>query len=249
MSRESWNKREWRYDPETLASGWVEVLDEYDNPIVETGDIQVEFPWGNVPMQPNDDRGTALDENLDNHYTATYGYANYPGFLPDYEGDGDTGLETVVPDLVRKTISQAADLIEEAKLGLRANDHYLQINYLESIGTTVKVWCFDDNVYGGGYDQDYLIGLRPGDKLVIADDGGFLPWLSEVTVTSINEDGENSWFTFNAGQNLELDTSTYGWANAGSNLVDVITVMRGWNQPGDIKNQGTNIYCRYIGEW
>lgn len=213
------------------------------------GNVRVDFVWGNLAMQPDDVRYDALDENLDNHYTAVYGWSNFPGYIPNYPGDGDSGLEAVVPDLLRLTITQAQAAVDAVNLNLRANEHYLQTNYLESRGNTVRVWCYDDNVYGGGYPQAYLIGLREGDKLQIEDyydnfnTGGSL---FDVTVTAVNEDGTDSWFEFDAGSDLGLDTSTDGYAYAGSNLANVITVMRGWNQPGDIRNEYTNIYCRYI---
>ena len=213
------------------------------------GNVRVDFVWGNMPMQPDDDRGTGLDETLDNHYTAVYGWSNFPGFIPNYEGDGDSGLEAVVPDLLRKTISQAETAVEAVNLNLRANDHYLQMNYLESFGNTVRVWCYDDNVSGGGYPQAYLIGLQPGDKVLLEDYNEYFPFLQEVTVTEVNEDGENSWFEFDAGEDLGFDTNTGGYVYAGANLTDVITVMRGWNQPGDIRDEYTNIYCRYIGAY
>lgn len=139
MSRESWNKREWRFDPITLANGWVEVLDEEENPIVETGNVQVEFPWGNVPLQPNDDRtglqsvnsgpedvqwspvlqqvSSTLNPALDNHAIATglqgttqfAGYNGYPGYLP---GDNDNLPGSfVVPDVTGLTASEAINVL------------------------------------------------------------------------------------------------------------------------------------------
>ena len=213
------------------------------------GNVRVDFVWGNMAMQPDDVRYDALDENLDSHEIAVYGWSNFPGYIPNYPGDGDSGLEAVVPDLVRLTISEAETAVEAVNLNLRANEHYLEINYLESRGTTVRVWCYDDNVYGGGYAQAYLIGLRVGDKLQIEDYSEYIPFLQEVTVTAVNEDGTDSWFTFDAGTEFNFDTNTDGYVYAGANLTDVITVMRGWNQPGDIRDEYTNIYCRYIGSY
>ena len=213
------------------------------------GNVRVDFVWGNMAMQPDDVRYDALDENLDSHEIAVYGWSNFPGYIPNYPGDGDSGLEAVVPDLVRLTISEAETAVEAVNLNLRANEHYLEINYLESRGTTVRVWCYDDNVYGGGYPQAYLIGLRVGDKVQLEDYSENFPFLQEVTVTAVNEDGTDSWFEFDAGEDLGLDTSTGGYAYAGTGLQNVITVMRGWNQPGDIRNEYTNIYCRYIGSY
>jgi hypothetical protein len=143
MSRESWNKREWRYDPETLASGWVEVLDEYDDPIVETGNVQVEFPWGNIPLQPDEDRdnGTAgntgggandygwspttkvisdvLDPALDNHSIATgippYRFPGWNGY-PSYLPNDNDNLpgNFVVPDVTGLSAEEAETVLDFA---------------------------------------------------------------------------------------------------------------------------------------
>lgn len=57
MARESWVKKEWKYIPETGASGWFPVLDpETDLPVIEYGNVQVDYVWGNYPLQPDDDR-------------------------------------------------------------------------------------------------------------------------------------------------------------------------------------------------
>jgi len=212
------------------------------------GNVQVDFVWGNMPMQPDDQRETGLDETLDSHEIAIYGWSNFPGYIPNYEGDGDTGLEAVVPDLVRKTVSQAEDAVNAVNLNLRANDHHLSVFYVETRGTTVRVYAYDENAAGGGYPEAYLIGLRAGDKVWI-DDDAISNTNNEVTVTAVNEDSENSWFEFDAGSELNLDTNASGSVWAGSNLTDVITMQRSWNNPGDIRDEGTNIYCRYITSW
>lgn len=51
------------------------------NPIDDLGNVQVDFVWGNLPLQPDDQRGlNTLDPALDNHEIATEGYNGYPGF-------------------------------------------------------------------------------------------------------------------------------------------------------------------------
>ena len=42
------------------------------------------------------------------HNIATTGYSNYPAFLPNYGGDGDTGLEVIMPNLIGLTASAAS---------------------------------------------------------------------------------------------------------------------------------------------
>ena len=95
-------------------------------PTDDLGHPQVDFVWGNLPMQPNDERGMAqLDPALDNHVIADTGWANYPQFIPNYDGTtatggpdsvADAGLEVIVPDLIGRTQTAAESAL--TKLGL-----------------------------------------------------------------------------------------------------------------------------------
>ena len=119
-------------------------------PVDDAGNVRVDFVWGHMPLQPDQqrvntggegenittdgnwtvikERGSSTlaygwdvisfptgDNNnsreqtitWDNHEIATTGYANYPQFLPNYAGDGDTGLEAVMPNVVGLTESAA----------------------------------------------------------------------------------------------------------------------------------------------
>jgi hypothetical protein len=252
-----------------------------------TGNVQVDRVWGNMPLQPDEDRsynefsfgGGSGDHGWDNtwqyssdtlqtgnygnndsvqwlfdiypqtpadsHIIATTGYSNFPGYLPNYAGDGDTGLETVIPQIMRKTNAQADYLLGEANLNLRANAHNPTINYIESTGTTVRVWAYDTNAAGGGYPQAYLVGIKPGDKLFPDNN---LQGFGLVTVTAVNEDGENSWIEFETETALNLDDFATGTIWAGPDLVNVITVIRSWNLEGAIVDENRNIYVRYLGD-
>lgn len=212
------------------------------------GNVRVDYVWGNMPMQPDDVRYDALDENLDSHSIAVYGWSNFPGFIPNYEGDGDSGLEAVVPDFLRKTRSEAANMLDAVNLNDRFNDHYLSIQGLVSTGTTVRVYAYDTNAAGGGFPQGYLVGLREGDEVWIGYSE--FDFGSKSVVTAVNEDGTDSWFEVKVDADPSLDTPSGGtvFAASGGNIANVITLIRDWNQPGSIKNEYTNIYARYIGQ-
>lgn len=88
------------------------------NPVDDGGNVQVDYVWGNLPMQPNDARGMAqLDPALDNHIIAAEGWSGYPAFIPNFEGDGDAIPNVIVPDVRgldavdAETAIVAADLI------------------------------------------------------------------------------------------------------------------------------------------
>ena len=253
----------------------------------DAGNVQVDFVWGNFPMQPDDDRtdqgfnfgGGSGDvgwnstysytsdnlriSNYNNnnavqglfsivpniatdHVRASLGYSNFPGYIPNYEGDEDSGLEAVVPNVLRMTRSQAIAALEAVNLDYRIQNHNPSIFYLESTGTTVRVYAYDENATGGGAPQDYLVGLKPGDK--VFPDNNEYSFDGPVTVTKVNEDGENSWFEFETAEPVNVDTSCNGTVWPDDTLLSLITVMRYWNQPGDIKDEGTNIYLRAFGD-
>ena len=128
-------------------------------PVDDAGNVRVDFVWGHMPMQPNDQRertdGEGSNVSTDGDWTvtkergssnlesswgvqefgtgdggnyreqaytpgyhdiATTGYSNYPAFIENYAGDGDTGLEAVVPNLTTFAISAMDDAVVAAGL-------------------------------------------------------------------------------------------------------------------------------------
>ena len=78
--------------------------------------VRVDFAWGNIPMQPNDDRGEdTLAPLLDSHIIAVAGYQNFPSFTPGAPFD-DTLLNVTVPNVVGLTEQAAKDAINAVGL-------------------------------------------------------------------------------------------------------------------------------------
>ena len=78
--------------------------------------VRIDFAWGNIPIQPNDDRGeNTLDPTLDNHITATSGYAGFPAIASGGIYD-DTIANTTVPNLIGLNLIQVGDALEAADL-------------------------------------------------------------------------------------------------------------------------------------
>ena len=238
----------------------------------DSGNIQVDFVWGNIPLQPNEDRGMAtLDDTLDNHTIATEGWSNYPQYIPNYNGlelfdalgnvvsnnsgyygDSvpDPELEVVVPNFVRLTISAANDLAAANNLTVNTISHYLTVSYVESTGKTVRVTAYDTQYnQAANASNEALVGLDVGDQLYFTDllvdtdptDFG------TITVTKVNNDGDNSWFEFKSSTNLNLDAVATGYVWAGPNLVNIVTVQRpNQTAPGKVVNEGRFVNLRYI---
>ena len=241
--------------------------------------VQVDFVWGNLPMQPDDDRldstiytagvqnvgwsGYSVylsdtlrtaDYNLElnnldytvssNHINADLGYSNFPGYIEDYAGDEDSGLEAVVPNVVGLSVSAAEAKLNSVNLDMRDNWHNLTVVSIVSTGTTVRVYAYDLDAAGGGYAEAYTVGLKAGDEVWV--DNNEVDFGNIVTITKVNEDGEDSWIEFETEEAYDpaIDTTADGTIWAVGNTANKITMMRGWNQPGDIKDEGTNIYIR-----
>jgi hypothetical protein len=76
--------------------------------------VRVDFAWGNIPMQPNDDRGMAqLDPALDSHIIATSGYEGFPAFITGGIYD-DTIPNVTMPNLIGLSISAADAALADA---------------------------------------------------------------------------------------------------------------------------------------
>lgn len=240
-------------------------------PTDDAGHPQVDFVWGNFPMQPNDERETNLNWNLDNHVIAEIGWSNYPQFIPNYDGliqydhlnnvlnndtqndgDPDAGLEVVVPDVVRMKVNEADSLLSAVGLNLNNTSHTLVASHITSTGKTVRVSAVSDSwTYGPA-----LSGLRVGDELHFTLDIGTGPTTVDfgtVKVTKINEDGNNSWFEFKVGTAPDpaYDDDAVGTIYGGENLIDVITVQAagGGGSAGKVKNEGYSVWTRTFTYW
>ena len=78
-------------------------------------EVKVDFAWGSIPMQPNDDRDINLDPALDSHIIATSQYEGFPAFTPGAPFD-DTIPNVEVPNLVGLTFAEAQDALAAAGL-------------------------------------------------------------------------------------------------------------------------------------
>ena len=110
------------------------------NPTDTSGNVKVDFVWGNMPMQPDDARETSptqtvtaggsqnvswtnygtiasakLDATLDNHIIATAGWEGFPDFIQGAPYD-DTTANKTVPNVVGLTESAANTALVAAGL-------------------------------------------------------------------------------------------------------------------------------------
>jgi hypothetical protein len=198
-----------------------------DYPRDDAGNIQVDFVWGNFPLQPDEDRpsGKKLNAALDNHVIATTGWSNYPSFIPNYSGDEDADLEVVLPELLRLSRSAAEDAAEAVGLTLDVQYITYDLDSVTSVGKKVTVVLDSE-----GTD------LAVGDVIsVVYNDGdGFAGTWSNVKLTAVS--GNEISFNLATAPSPALDfTSTgYVYNNAG-----IVLAVDG--TAGDAVNLGAEI--------
>jgi hypothetical protein len=87
-----------------------------------SGEVAVDFVWGNFPMQPNDVRpNTAtgrLDPALDSHIIALSGWNGFPQYSPNTAGEDVVGATdyVLVPEVRGFTTALAVDAMKDASL-------------------------------------------------------------------------------------------------------------------------------------
>ena len=90
----------------------------------DKGNVVVDFVWGNLPLQPNDDRvePNLLDWSLDNHIIADSGWGGYPLFTSNSTGADVAGSTDyiLVPSVLGKTTALAIDALEDAGFATKA---------------------------------------------------------------------------------------------------------------------------------
>jgi len=96
------------------------ATNENGNLVDDAGNVAVDFVWGNLPMQPNDDREEngqteLLDPTLDNHSIAYEGWSGYPLFTPNTAGPEGAGY-VVVRNVLGQTTANATDILEDSGL-------------------------------------------------------------------------------------------------------------------------------------
>jgi hypothetical protein len=241
-----------------------------------TGNVQVDRVWGNVPMQPDDDRtdmgysfgGGEGDQGWDSTYSytsdtlrisnynnnnavqglfsivpniatdhvrASTGYSNFPAYIENYAGDGDAGLEGLVPNVVRLNKTVGRNLINAAGLDYSNNYENPDITGVTSDGTTIRIYVDD------------LFGLKAGDK-VYPDNNEYSYGGDEVTITAVGAAGPSDWFEFEAATAPDpaLDTEAMGTVWPGSNVLNVILSQN--REPGDIINDNLSVEITMLGD-
>jgi hypothetical protein len=122
------------------------AVNENGNLLDSAGNVVVDHVWGNMPMQPNDEReengGGLLDPDLDNHNIAYEGWSGYPLYTPNTAGAEGAGY-IVVPSVLGQTTANATDILEDAGLvvtvAAAATNAASTITAVERTGTAASI--------------------------------------------------------------------------------------------------------------
>ena len=137
----------------------------------DKGNVVVDFVWGNLPLQPNDDRvePALLDWSLSNHIIADSNWGGYPLFTANSTGSdvaGSTDYITV-PNVLGKTTALAIDALEDAGYASKAGVSTGVITTATAATNTAKTITRVDatattsaNIYATSADTAYPLGTK-----------------------------------------------------------------------------------------
>lgn len=124
------------------------------------GREKVDFVWGNIPMQPNEDRTTRLDLALGDHINAVSGWGGYPAFTANTRGEDVAGNTNyvLVPSVLGLTTAAAQDDTADAGLTVTtasaAANAKTDITRINATSATVAV------VYATSANTNYPVGTK-----------------------------------------------------------------------------------------
>lgn len=124
------------------------------------GREKVDFVWGNIPMQPNEDRTTRLDLALGDHINAVSGWGGYPAFTANTPGEDVAGNTNyvLVPSVLGLTTAAAQDDTADAGLTVTtasaAANAKTDITRINATSATVAV------VYATSANTNYPVGTK-----------------------------------------------------------------------------------------
>jgi len=114
------------------------AVNNVGNLLDTSGQLAVDFVWGNMPMQPNDDRPNAvgvvgtpgrLDPDASIHDIALSGWNGYPLFTANDPGEEIAGVAYIkTPNVLGYTATQAVDALKD--------DGYLAGSITNTTGVT-----------------------------------------------------------------------------------------------------------------
>ena len=221
-------------------------------------EVRVDFAWGNIPMQPNDDRETHLDPELDSHIIATSGYEGFPAFITGAPYD-DTIANAVMPDLTGLTLQQADDAL--AAVGINTFNQNTTVNGATTVnngkvssqypaaGTVVNVEDVPAVVLYDAPEVPNVVGLTNSAAQAALVAAGLVLGTSTPTNTGATSGNNGKVKTQSVAAGTQVDAGStvnvtiYNYVGANTNVA-------GFSQnsfPGHVALSGNDVYMYLFG--
>lgn len=160
-----------------------------------------------------------------NHSALVSGYQNFPAYIPNYSGDGDSDLEVVLPQLLRLSRNAAQDAVNA--LGLSLDISY--VNYdLASVTSAAKVVTVT-------VTADHLLAVGDIVSVVYNDGDGFAGTWAGVKVTAVPS-ARTFQFKLGTAPAPALNFTSTGYVFNNSGIVLAVD-----GTAGDIVNKGAAV--------
>ena len=183
----------------------------------------VDFVWGNMPLQPNDERdvGSKLTYGVDTHNIAEDAWNGFPLYTPNTTGSQSAGVDyAVVPNVLGLLTAAAIDAMQDSELVYSTQSAFTPVISAITLASNVV------SVTATGH------GYAVGDVVVVAG-------LTNGSGNAANDADLNGTHTITA----IIDANNFSWAQTHSN----ITTHSGLSgntakvaaRAGRIKAQGT----------
>lgn len=192
------------------------------NLLDSSGEVAIDFVWGNFPIQPNDARPNTtegrLNPALDNHIIALSGWNGFPLYNPNTTGEDVAGAVdyVLVPSVLGLTTALATDAMKDASLvpttATAATNTATQLTRINVTATTAAT------VYVTGGTGTWPVGTK-----VTIGSGTGVP-------TALVGD-----WTVTGGSSSTLVIAGTGWTVADTGSITPGTVLTG--KAGTIKTQ------------
>lgn len=190
----------------------------------DSGNVVVDFVWGNFPMQPNDVRhengGAHLDFTLDSHNIVEDSWGGYPLFTANSAGNQSAGVDYLtVPSVLGLTTANAIELLYDAG--------YASANITTATAATNTA------------TQPTRINVTATTAATVYVSGGTGTWAVGTKVTIASGTGipaavVGDW-TVTGGSSTTLVIAGSGWTVADSGSITPGTKLTG--KTGTIKTQ------------
>jgi hypothetical protein len=197
------------------------------NLIDSAGNVAVDFVWGNLPLQPNDDRvePALLNSALDNHIIALSNWGGYPLFTANSAGSDVVGPTDYisVSNVLGKTTALAIDALEDDGFATTAG-----VNTITTATAATNTAT-----------QPTGVNVTTTTAATITIAGGTGTWAvgTKVTITAgtgIPTAVVGTW-TVTGGNGSTIIIAGTGWTVANSGAITPGTVLKG--TAGTIKAQ------------